>query len=202
MAFCAKCGKLLPDSSAYCGNCGAKNPNFTEETEGIKETATADISIENTVNTANTVNTEATEAAEEVETAEAVTETADGNIDTPEASEEAAPVTPEFVPYPVKVEFEAPAEKPQKKGSAWWIILGLFFPLIGLILFLIWRKKNPKSAKFVGIGALIGGIIEIIAYMICLFMIVIMAIVMNSLEYSSPDAVGPMTDFVISYIFR
>lgn len=39
-----------------------------------------------------------------------------------------------------------------------WALLGLFFPLLGLVLYLIWSTEKPKTAKVVGIGALISGI--------------------------------------------
>ena len=44
----------------------------------------------------------------------------------------------------------------EKKASFWWGVLGFFFPLIGLILYIVWNKTEPEKAKKVGIGALIG----------------------------------------------
>lgn len=44
-------------------------------------------------------------------------------------------------------------------GSAGWKILGFVFPLIGLILYLVWKTTNPLNAKAVGKGALIGVIV-------------------------------------------
>ncbi len=63
----------------------------------------------------------------------------------------------------------------EDQGSIGWAILGFFFPLIGLILFCVWNKDKPKSAKQAGIGALIGficGIVFGIAYGICIVAIV------------------------------
>jgi hypothetical protein len=37
-----------------------------------------------------------------------------------------------------------------------WGILGFFFPLVGLILFLVWQGERPMAAKSAGTGALIG----------------------------------------------
>ena len=54
-------------------------------------------------------------------------------------------------------------KKAAKKGSCiGWGILGFFLPLVGLILFLVWLKKNPKSAKSAGIGALVGLVVTIL----------------------------------------
>ena len=53
-------------------------------------------------------------------------------------------------------------DEPVDQGSVWWGVLGFFFPLIGLILFCVWKNDKPTSAKHVGIGALIGFILQII----------------------------------------
>jgi uncharacterized BrkB/YihY/UPF0761 family membrane protein len=45
------------------------------------------------------------------------------------------------------------------KLSIGFTILSLFVPLVGLILWLVWKKDTPIKAKYCGIGALIGFII-------------------------------------------
>ena len=51
----------------------------------------------------------------------------------------------------------------EKEGSKFgWGVLGFFFPLVGLILFLVWLKDKKKAAKAAGIGALIGFILNVI----------------------------------------
>lgn len=47
-------------------------------------------------------------------------------------------------------------------GSAGWGILGCCFPLIGLILFLVWKDDKPRSAKSAGIGAIIGVVLFVV----------------------------------------
>ena len=47
-------------------------------------------------------------------------------------------------------------------GSIGYGFLGFFFPIIGFILFLVWKNDKPVSAKQVGIGALIGFILWIV----------------------------------------
>lgn len=45
----------------------------------------------------------------------------------------------------------------EKDGSKFgWGVLGFFIPLVGLILFLVWKNDKKKAAKASGIGALIG----------------------------------------------
>lgn len=46
-----------------------------------------------------------------------------------------------------------------EKGNAGWLVLGLFFPLIGLILWLVWKDDKPADSKQAGKGALIGVIV-------------------------------------------
>ncbi|MDR2156669.1 MAG: zinc ribbon domain-containing protein [Clostridiales Family XIII bacterium] len=60
----------------------------------------------------------------------------------------------------------SPGGAPDDGKSVGFGILGFFFPLIGLILFLVWRKDKPKKAKSCGIGALIGFVLQIILYIL------------------------------------
>ena len=50
-------------------------------------------------------------------------------------------------------------------GSIGWGILGFFFPLVGLILFLVWKSTKPKCAKVAGIGAIVGFVLGLLANM-------------------------------------
>lgn len=47
-------------------------------------------------------------------------------------------------------------------GSFGWAVLGFLIPIVGLILFLVWRNTKPKSAKMAGIGAIVGFCINIL----------------------------------------
>ena len=47
-------------------------------------------------------------------------------------------------------------------GSPWWAVLGFFIPLVGFILFLVWRTTQPNNAKSSGFGALISVVWEIV----------------------------------------
>lgn len=52
------------------------------------------------------------------------------------------------------------------KGGFLWGLLGYCVPLVGLILFLVWKDTKPKTSKAAGIGALVSVIIAIIAYVL------------------------------------
>ena len=41
-------------------------------------------------------------------------------------------------------------------------VLGFFFPLVGLILWLVWMNSSPLKAKSCGKGALIGVIVSVV----------------------------------------
>lgn len=49
-------------------------------------------------------------------------------------------------------------------GGFGWGLLGCCLPIVGLILFLVWKDQKPKSAKAAGIGALISVILVVLFY--------------------------------------
>ena len=59
-------------------------------------------------------------------------------------------------------------------GSFGWALLGFFIPLVGLILFLVWRKERPMNANSAGIGALISVVAHLV-FFVSLTVIVILA---------------------------
>lgn len=65
---------------------------------------------------------------------------------------------------------EAAPAAAQDKGGFGWGLLGCCIPVVGLILFLIWKDTKPKSAKAAGIGALVSVIACVLMY-ILLFVI-------------------------------
>ena len=44
----------------------------------------------------------------------------------------------------------------------WAAVLGFFIPIVGLILYLVWKDQTPQKAKSAGKGALVGFIIGLI----------------------------------------
>lgn len=73
----------------------------------------------------------------------------------------------EFVEEANEVVEVAEEEKEKKdSGSIWWGVLGFCIPLVGLILWLVWKGDKPKCARKSGIGALISVILGIVAYVI------------------------------------
>lgn len=73
--------------------------------------------------------------------------------------------------------------KDQDRGGFAWGCLGFCIPIVGLILWLIWRDEKPKTAKAVGIGALVSAIIGavfVVIYFIFLVFIIGMTIATTS----------------------
>ena len=60
-------------------------------------------------------------------------------------------------------------------ASKGFAILGFFVPIIGLILYLIYERKQPKRAKSAGKGALIGFITKIVVYIVIVILYIIFA---------------------------
>ena len=52
---------------------------------------------------------------------------------------------------------------PNDAPSTGIVILGFFIPLVGLILYLIWKPTKPQVAASAGKGALIGFILGIVS---------------------------------------
>ena len=50
------------------------------------------------------------------------------------------------------------------KGGFGWGLLGWCIPIVGLILFLVWKDTKPKTAKAAGIGALVSVILGVVVY--------------------------------------
>jgi hypothetical protein len=51
-------------------------------------------------------------------------------------------------------------------GGFLWGLLGCCVPIAGLVLFLVWKDVKPKTAKAVGIGALVSVCIGVLYYVL------------------------------------
>lgn len=51
-------------------------------------------------------------------------------------------------------------------GGFGWGLLGCCIPVVGLVLFLVWKEQKPKTAKAAGIGALVSVILSVLLYVI------------------------------------
>ncbi|ERJ13235.1 hypothetical protein [Haloplasma contractile] len=53
-----------------------------------------------------------------------------------------------------------------QQGNIGYGILGFCIPLVGLILFLVWKDEKPGDAKMAGVGALVSVIVGAFFYII------------------------------------
>ena len=65
----------------------------------------------------------------------------------------------------------------QDSSSFGWAFLGFCIPIVGLILFLVWKDNTPLRAKSAGKGALVSVIVSAVCYFIYF---VVMAVIMGS----------------------
>ena len=135
--FCSNCGKELPDNAAFCPECGAAQSAPAEETP---QAAPQEI------------------PAEPIYSAPS---------QTPPQAAYQQPVYQQNQyqqnqpPYQQQAPYQPAA--PVDSGSFGWAVLGFFFPIVGLILFLVWKDQKPLSSKKAGIGALVGVILSVVS---------------------------------------
>ena len=67
-------------------------------------------------------------------------------------------------------------QQPADTGSFGWAVLGFFFPIVGLILFLVWKSEKPVSAKQAGIGALA----SVISTVVLWILLIVFAVIVGS----------------------
>lgn len=60
----------------------------------------------------------------------------------------------------------ASAPKDEDTGNLLYGLIGCCVPIVGLILFLVWKDTQPKNAKTAGIGALISVICLVLFYIL------------------------------------
>ena len=60
-------------------------------------------------------------------------------------------------PQPYQQPYSQPQAQPvvDDSGSIGWGILGFIIPIVGIVLFFVWRQTKPKSAKIALYGAVI-----------------------------------------------
>lgn len=157
------------------------NENTESSAEAAAETATsADAATPATAGAAQP-------AAEPAPQAAAPAEAAPG---TPAGAPASAPTPAPAAPVPQYAQPQAaaaPAQPaaPANAGSWGWIVLGIFIPLVGLILFLVWRKDKPLSAKASGIGAIIGVVLNIIVAIVTVMALMPAMMTAANMQYTT-----------------
>ena len=69
--------------------------------------------------------------------------------------------------------YDVPAQQPNEQpyqqapavedsGNIGWAILGFIIPIVGIVLYFVWRTTKPKCAKMAGIGALVSVVLALL----------------------------------------
>ncbi len=63
---------------------------------------------------------------------------------------------------------EIPTVQPASpdNGGFGWALLGFCIPIVGLVLFLVWKDTKPLTAKSAGKGALVSVIVGAVVYVL------------------------------------
>lgn len=130
MAFCTSCGSPLDEGVKFCTNCGA----------AVEEAAPA-------------VAPEAAPAPAQ----ESLPPFEQQPQQAPSYQQpQQAPGYQQPSPQPTFAPAGDAQAAPVDTGNIGWGILGFFIPLVGFILFFVWRNTKPQSARVSLIGAVIG----------------------------------------------
>lgn len=54
----------------------------------------------------------------------------------------------------------------EDNGGFLWGLLGCCIPIVGLVLFLVWKDTKPQTAKSAGIGAIVGVALAVLYYVV------------------------------------
>jgi hypothetical protein len=149
--YCKKCGHELSADSAFCSACGEP---VTIEADSIPNDIPSDVTPEDG----------APRSAEEVQ------EIIRGDNEWRSSQRENAGGQDEeyFEPRPRPQQDyydDQRYQNPDDKTSIGFCILSFLIPIVGLILFLVWRKDKPKKAKGCIIAGAAGFVLGLIVQM-------------------------------------
>lgn len=164
MAYCVNCGQQI-ESTAFCPNCGAQQNAQPQPQVPAAAPASA--------------------PAPAPAPAPAQPFQSQGSVPTPApapAQPFQQPAGQPFQQQPMNAPYAYPnptgayppaAYNPADSGSFGWAVLGFCFPIVGLILYLVWKNTKPRSAGRAAKGALVGFILGIVAnvFSTCAYML-------------------------------
>lgn len=150
--ICKNCGTENSAESIFCSKCGGRLDTIVTE-EAITP---AETPVEPTAPVAPTIPVEPVVQPEPVVTPTETTEP----VLQPKAVVQ--PVQPVVNEQPVYTSTPTNNSVVEEKNTILWGILGLFIPIVGIILFIVWLKSKPKASKSSLIGAIIGIVLGIV----------------------------------------
>lgn len=163
MKKCNNCGKIVPEDTSFCPDCGSSVFNAMNDASDDVPTQEAENSPFNTVNTAPTQSNSVRSAFEQPD--QSFDKTDPVVTQQPFTSVESMPIEnkqPLYGSDPVTQTATMTAGVTNDKANVGLIILSICIPLAGFILYFVKKKEEPKAAKSYGLAALIMFIINIV----------------------------------------
>lgn len=163
MKKCNNCGKIVPEDTSFCPDCGSSIFNAINDTS-------ADVSTQETENSPfNTVNAVPTQS-DSVRSAFEQPDQSFGKTDPvvtqqPFTSVESMPIEnkqPLYGSAPVTQTATMTAEVTNDKANVGLVILSVFIPIVGIILWIVKKKETPKAAKSYGLAGLITMLVNLV----------------------------------------
>lgn len=92
----------------------------------------------------------------------------------------------ENAPYGAQPYARPVYRNPDDVPNGGWTVLGFFFPLVGLILYLVFQTNYPIRSKLCGKGALIGVIVDVgVSVLITVIYLIVFFSILASAPYSA-----------------
>lgn len=86
------------------------------------------------------------------------------------------------------------AQSAKEGGTAGWGVLGFFFPIVGFILWLVWRDDHPARSRSAGIGCLVAVCLSVLG---SILYGIILGVVLASGSGSNYEAVLPLLSMLM-----
>lgn len=163
MKKCNNCGKIVSEDTSFCPDCGSSVFNAMND-------ASADVSTQETENSPfNTVNAVPTQS-DSVRSAFEQPDQSFGKTDPvvtqqPFTSVESMPIEnkqPLYGSAPVTQTATMTAGVTNDKANVGLVILSVFIPIVGIILWIVKKKETPKAAKSYGLAGLITMLVNLV----------------------------------------
>jgi len=153
MAFCTNCGATLEEGKKFCTSCGTPVQAASAQA--------APAGVDSAPIEVNPVSVESGPAPAQ---AAPVFEQPAYGVPPAQSPQDSFGQPGNGYQQPQPASFAPsgqPASQPVDSGSIGWAILGFFIPIVGIILFFVWQKQKPQSAKMAIIGAAVSIILAL-----------------------------------------
>ena len=173
--YCPECGRELPAEARFCTGCGTGFTTVAETPEPIVAPASEQQAAQNTSPEVTALSIELQRLSDQLESGSITQETYESS-----KAQALATFANARQQANASAAVQQAAAAPDTGGFG-WAALGFFFPMVGLILYLVWKDDRPITAKAAGKGALIGVIVSVVlSVLLGILSAVLPLIIMNS----------------------